>query len=116
MLAAGSLTDNFAAHACERDRRAWLVGCPGPGPKSASWMLRNTGWAHHLAILDVHVLRAMTEAGVIADVRLPADYETVERRFLDWCRRLGAAPAIFDLFLWEWQRGTLRPRDAAATP
>ncbi len=116
ILAAGSLANHFAARACERDRRAWLVGCPGLGPKSASWMLRNTGWANDLAILDVHVLRAMTEAGVIADVRLPVDYEAVERRFLDWCDRLGASPQVFDLFLWEWQRGTLRPREAAAAP
>ena len=77
-------------------------------------MLRNTGWASELAILDVHVLRAMTEAGVIAEVRLPADYETVERRFLDWCDRLDAAPGVFDLFLWEWHRGTLLPREAGA--
>lgn len=114
VLAAGSLTEHFSARACERDRRAWLVGCPGLGPKSASWMLRNTGWASQLAILDIHVLRAMTEAGIIAEVRLPADYEVVERRFLDWCERLGVAPGVFDLFLWEWQRGTLRPPEATA--
>ena len=113
VLAAGSLSQHFSARACERDRRTWLLGCPGLGPKSASWMLRNTGWASELAILDVHVLRAMTEAGVIAEVPLPLDYERVERRFLDWCERLGAAPAVFDLFLWEWQRGTLHPRKAS---
>lgn len=116
VLAAGSLTDQFSARACERERRAWLIGCPGLGPKSASWMLRNTGWASQLAILDVHVLRAMTDAGVIAEVRLPADYEEIERHFLDWCERLGAAPGVFDLFLWEWQRGTLRPREVSVIP
>jgi thermostable 8-oxoguanine DNA glycosylase len=114
VLAAGSLSDQLSARPSERERRSWLVGCPGLGPKSASWMLRNTGWASELAILDVHVLRAMTEAGVIAEVRLPADYETVERRFLDWCDRLDAAPGVFDLFLWEWHRGTLLPREAGA--
>jgi thermostable 8-oxoguanine DNA glycosylase len=114
VLGAGSLTDQLAARACERDRRAWLMSCPGLGPKSASWVLRNTGWAHDLAILDIHVLRAMAEEGVIGEARLEADYEAVERKFLDWCRVLDAAPAVFDLFLWEWQRGTLRPATAAA--
>jgi thermostable 8-oxoguanine DNA glycosylase len=115
VLAAGSLTEHFSARSCEHDRRTWLVGCPGVGPKSASWVLRNTGWASQLAILDVHILRAMTDAGVIAEVRLPVDYEAVERCFLDWCERLGAAPGVFDLFLWEWQRGTLHPREAGDT-
>jgi thermostable 8-oxoguanine DNA glycosylase len=115
LLATGSLSRNLALRSCERERRSWLIGCPGLGPKSASWMLRNTGWAHELAILDIHVLRAMADAEIISDVRLPGDYEVVERRFLDWCSRLDVAPGVFDLFLWEWQRGTLRPRTEAVT-
>lgn len=113
VLEAESLSGNLALRSCERERRSWLIGCPGLGPKSASWMLRNTGWAHELAILDVHVLRAMAEAGMTSEVRGPGDYEVVERSFLEWCNRLGAAPGVFDLFLWEWQRGTLRPRTEA---
>jgi thermostable 8-oxoguanine DNA glycosylase len=107
VLMAGSLSDQLDSRASERDRRSWLVGCPGLGAKSASWLLRNTGWASQLAILDVHVLRAMTSAGVIKDARLPDEYEEIERRFLEWCQRIGAAPGVFDLFLWEWQRGSL---------
>jgi thermostable 8-oxoguanine DNA glycosylase len=75
-------------------------------------VLRNTGWAQDLAILDVHVLRAMSDAGLIGESGLESSYEAVERTFLDWCARLGAAPAVFDLFLWEWQRGTLRAAPA----
>jgi thermostable 8-oxoguanine DNA glycosylase len=114
VLDAGSLTAGLSACSSERDCRAWLMSCPGLGPKSASWVLRNTGWARDLAILDIHVLRAMADFGVISDARLGSDYEAVERKFVDWCGQVGAAPGVFDLFLWEWQRGTLRP--AAAPP
>lgn len=114
VLGAGLLTDRLTACPSEQDRRAWLLSCPGLGPKSASWVLRNTGWAQDLAILDVHVLRAMADAGVIGEARLGSDYEAVEHKFLDWCCRLGVRPGVFDLFLWEWQRGTLRTATAAA--
>jgi N-glycosylase/DNA lyase len=113
VLDAGALVEHLAARTCERDRRAWLVGCPGVGLKSASWLLRNTGWAHELAILDVHVMRAMTEAGIVLEEELPGNYERIEALFLQWCERLDAASAVFDFFLWEWQRGTLRPHATA---
>ena len=88
-------------------RRAELMQCPGLGPKSASWALRNVGLATELAILDVHIMRALRTAGRITVERLPRDYELVEASFLAWCRDLGAPPAAFDLFVWEWQRGSL---------
>jgi hypothetical protein len=92
----------------EKDRREFLCRCPGIGPKTASWLLRNLGWAEELAVLDVHVVRALSEAGRIGhDVRLPRDYDFVEEAFVRWCRELSAPPAAFDLFVWEWQRGSL---------
>jgi hypothetical protein len=66
---------------------------PGPWPKSASWLLRNTGWARELAILDIRVIRAMTNAGVLRPNDLSADYESTEALFLQWCEQLHAAPA-----------------------
>ncbi|MDO8473501.1 MAG: hypothetical protein Q7T05_06765 [Dehalococcoidia bacterium] len=42
---------------------------------------------------------------------MPRDYEAVEDAFLKWCLELTAPPPAFDLFLWEWQRGTLAIRD-----
>ncbi len=112
VLAEGSLSEQLRVRDSEQERRAWLLGCPGLGAKSASWLLRNTGWAQSLAILDIHVLRAMTDAGVISGARMPAEYEAVERCFLDWCERLDAAPGVFDLFLWEWQRGSFSRSEA----
>ncbi len=89
----------------ERERRAWLCTCPGVGPKTASWILRNVGLGEELAILDVHVLRALERAGRISDYRLPRDYDRLEHAFLMWTCELDAAPAVFDLFLWEFGRG-----------
>jgi N-glycosylase/DNA lyase len=91
----------------ERVRRELLCGCPGFGYKTASWLLRNLGLGRGLAIIDVHVLRALADERRLVDVRLPRDYARVEAAFLSWCEELNASPAAFDLFLWEWQRGSL---------
>ncbi len=88
----------------ERERRALLCECPGMGPKSASWLLRNCGMAARLAILDVHVLRVMRESGLTNGVVTASNYNQLEQMFVSWCDDLGADPAGFDLLLWEWSR------------
>ena len=94
-----------------RDRRRFLSQCPGLGFKTASWLLRNLGLGSELAIIDVHVLRALVMAKRIPnDVRIPRDYEIAEEAFLAWCDELDAPSAAFDLFVWHWQRGTLLSR------
>jgi N-glycosylase/DNA lyase len=91
----------------DHDRREFLCCCPGVGPKTASWLLRNLGMGANLAILDIHVIRALKAAGRVDEAHFPKDYKIVEGAFLAWCRELDALPAAFDLFLWEWQRGSL---------
>ena len=91
-------------------RRRLLCDCPGFGLKSASWLLRNLGWGGEIAIVDVHLLQALSDVGRIGEVRMPRDYELAERAFLDWCQELYAPPAAFDLFVWQWQRGDLYPK------
>ncbi len=91
-----------------RERRRLLSDCPGIGMKTASWLLRNLGMGAELATIDIHVFRALADAGRIPDsVQIPRDYELVENAFLKWCDELDAPPAAFDLFVWDWQRGTL---------
>jgi N-glycosylase/DNA lyase len=106
VLTGGPLVERLNAIPCERERRDWLCDCPGVGPKSASWLLRNTGFASRLAILDVHILRAMEAANRLEPSAWPADYDDVERHFVAWCDELNAPVSALDLFLWEWQRGT----------
>lgn len=101
------LLDRLCAIDDVRARRELLCSCPGFGQKTASWLLRNLGLGRGLAIIDVHVLRALVEERQLVDVKLPRDYARVEEAFLAWCEELDASPAAFDLFLWEWQRGSL---------
>jgi N-glycosylase/DNA lyase len=102
-----SVSEQLDAMSCDRERRTFLCTCPGVGPKTASWVLRNVGLATELAILDIHLLRALRHSGRLdASVRLPRDYAEVEQTFLSWCAELNADPAAFDLFVWEWQRGS----------
>jgi N-glycosylase/DNA lyase len=104
-LTANRPLDQLLRPLAPRRRREFLCDCPGVGPKTASWLLRNTGLGRDLAIVDVHVLRALVDAGRVGEVKLPRDYEHVEHAFLQWCGELNAPPAAFDLFVWEWQRG-----------
>jgi thermostable 8-oxoguanine DNA glycosylase len=104
----GLLTEALLEVPCERARRRLLCDCPGLGPKSASWLLRNCGLSEGLAILDVHVLRILAGTGRLEPVSMPRDYEFAERVYLGWCAELGASAAAFDLLLWEFSRA-LRP-------
>lgn len=88
-------------------RREWLCGCPGIGPKTASWLLRNLGFGADVAILDVHILRALEQSGRLGAYRLPRDYDQIEGVFLRWAEEVGAPAAAFDLLLWELGRGEL---------
>jgi hypothetical protein len=106
----GGIRPGLNAVGTEEQRRAWLCDCPGVGMKTASWILRNGGWAQRLAIVDVHLLRALKEAQLVTNANLPRDYEQVERAYLDWADRLGACPAALDLFLWEVHRSADRIR------
>ena len=100
------LDENLAAIPDARERRRFLCKCPGVGIKTASWHLRNIGMGEGLAIIDVHVLRALVEDGrVPANIKLPRDYDVAEDAFLSWCSEIDADPGAFDLFVWHWQRG-----------
>ena len=91
-----------------KDRRRFFCECPGVGFKTASWLLRNLGLGDELAIIDIHLLRALVGAKRVPDgIQIPKDYELAEEAFLAWCEELGAPSAAFDLFVWHWQRGNL---------
>ena len=103
----GSLDERLHELGKPQDRRTLLIGCPGIGFKSASWLLRNIGLGDELAVIDIHVFRALLDAKRIPDhLRMPKDYEKAEEAFLAWCNELHAPSAAFDLFLWQWQRGS----------
>lgn len=85
--------------------RRYLMAIPGIGPKTASWIVRNWLGSDNVAILDVHVLRAGLRMGLFSQpVRLPRDYEALERRFLEFCAALGERPSLVDAVMWRCMR------------
>ena len=104
------LFDRLSAISKAKDHRELICECSGIGLKTASWILRNLGLGSDLAIVDIHVLRALSDSRRVPHtIRLPRDYEVAEGAFLKWCAELDASPAAFDLFVWHWQRGGLAP-------
>ncbi|KQT70263.1 hypothetical protein ASG51_14550 [Methylobacterium sp. Leaf465] len=85
--------------------RRYLLAIPGIGPKTASWIVRNLLGSDNVAILDIHVIRAGLRIGLFPEpVRLPRDYEAMERRFLDFCDALGARASLVDAVMWRCMR------------
>ena len=104
VAAQGTIVSGLRAARTSAERRRWLCTCPGIGAKTASWLLRNSGWARDVAVLDIHVLRALQDGGRLDAVRLPRDYDAAERVYLTWAEDLDASPAALDLFLWDVYR------------
>jgi N-glycosylase/DNA lyase len=88
--------------------REWLAeNVKGYGYKEASHFLRNIGLGENLAILDVHILRKMAEAGLIRNGpnRIVGGisgkrYKESEQAFFDWAKGLGLKPAELDISIW----------------
>lgn len=94
---AGAELDDLTA----LELRAELQRIEGVGPKTASWIVRNLAGSDDVAILDVHVLRACSAMALFpADVRLPRDYDGLERRFLAFARGIGVRPSLLDAVMW----------------
>jgi hypothetical protein len=80
--------------------RAWLLGVPGIGPKTASWITRNWTGAN-VAIIDIHVRRAGISAGFFRpEWRLPQDYPAFEAAFRAVARLGHVSCADLDARIW----------------
>jgi N-glycosylase/DNA lyase len=90
--------------------RNWLLRCRGVGPKTASWVVRNLFPEAQVAILDVHICRAAEAMGLFPESwRLPRDYPTLERLFLNLCRALAVGSADLDALMWVEMRHSQIP-------
>ncbi|GEN35075.1 8-oxoguanine DNA glycosylase [Aneurinibacillus danicus] len=93
----------------EKARRAKIMECPGMGMKSASWFLRNTGYATSLAIVDVHIFRFLTFYRFIPQTYSPSrNYEEIEDVFKRICHVANVPVDEGDLALWEWMHRNYR--------
>jgi N-glycosylase/DNA lyase len=81
--------------------RSWLLGLPGIGPKTASWIVRNHCGCDDVAIVDVHVRRAGLAAGFFrAQWRLPRDYLRFELAFCEVAQLAGIPTSTLDACIW----------------
>ncbi len=81
--------------------RDWLVGVPGIGPKTASWIVRNWHGTDGIAIIDVHVRKAGLAAGFfLPSWKLPRDYALFEAAFSHVAAIGGVSTAALDARIW----------------
>lgn len=84
--------------------RDWLVGAPGVGMKTASWVVRNHWSSDEVAVLDIHVVRAAVAAGVFpAEADPRTGYRELEELFLLWAQAGHVSAATLDAVIWAEQ-------------
>lgn len=78
-----------------------LLGLPGIGPKTASWVVRNHLDSDEVAIIDVHVRRAGVAAGFFdRSWQLPKDYARFEESFLTVADLGQVRTSALDACIW----------------
>jgi thermostable 8-oxoguanine DNA glycosylase len=96
-----------------RELRDWLLGIPGIGFKTASWIARNWLNADDVAILDIHILRAGALAKFLdAGLTVERHYLELEQQFLAFSKALGVRSSELDAVIW-WEM-MASPRTVAA--
>jgi thermostable 8-oxoguanine DNA glycosylase len=86
-----------------------LLQLPGVGNKTASWIVRNWNGSDNVAIIDIHLSRAGLIMGLFNDQHNPdRDYLEMERRFLEFCRRISTPASTLDILIWETMRNSGR--------
>ena len=101
--------NSFADPSVRRDWLARTSGIKGLGYKEASHFLRNVGWRGY-AILDKHILRSLSELGVIASPDPPttrARYLATEEALRRFARTARIAFDELDLVLWSMKTGEI---------
>lgn len=94
------------------ERRDWLASEPqikGLGYKESSHFLRNVGFKGY-GILDKHVLRCLTEVGVIDSVKPPSTrrkYLETEAKMRQFARDVKIDFDELDLVLWSMRTGEI---------
>jgi N-glycosylase/DNA lyase len=84
-----------------RELRDWLVGLPGVGLKTASWVVRNWLHADDVAILDIHIMRVGQLAGVFPRAgSVERHYLKLEQLFLRFSAALDVRPSELDAVIW----------------
>lgn len=92
-----------------RELRDWLLGIPGIGYKTASWITRNWLNADDVAILDIHILRAGVLAKFLdSGLTVERHYLELEQQFLAFSNALGVRASELDAVMWWEMMGSPR--------
>lgn len=85
--------------------RASLMGLPGIGPKTASWVVRNQRYSSKVAVLDVHITNAGCRMGLFEKGKTPQrDYFDLERKFVEFAAALNVSACLLDAVMWKHMR------------
>ncbi len=98
--------------ACDVAFRDNLATLPGIGLKTASWVVRNRRNSDHVAVLDIHIIRAGRYIGLFSPTMDPSRrYRAMEDRFIGMARALEVRAAALDAAMWQVMRsiGHLMP-------
>lgn len=101
------IRDRITSMENEFTAREWIVkNIKGIGYKESSHFLRNVGYKH-LAILDKHILRILSNSGLIEVPKTLTrkKYYNIEQVFSSLAEEAGLTPAELDLYLWYTQTG-----------
>lgn len=78
-----------------------LAELPGIGLKTASWICRNWMDCDEMAVLDIHILRALANLGcTVPPIHDPKRYLEVENQFLAFAKSLQLPARTLDLVMW----------------
>lgn len=100
-----------------RALRDWLLGLPGIGYKTASWVARNWLGADDVAILDIHIYRFGAAVGLFSPgLTVDRHYLELEERFLAFSRAVGVRASEVDAVIWyEMSKSPLSVRELLRT-
>jgi len=83
------------------DFRNWLLSISGIGLKTASWITRNLLGSERVAIIDIHIFRALGVMGFCTKkYDIQRDYLKLEELFLNFCKHLKVQPSKMDALIW----------------
>ncbi len=91
--------------------RDWLTkNVKGIGMKEASHFIRNIGFDYEnpLAILDRHILKRLYELKIINEIPNSLSrkkYLEIEKKFLEFSKKIGIHPYELDMLLWYQKTG-----------
>lgn len=80
-----------------------LEACFGIGPKSSRFFIMHSRAESQIACLDTHILKWLGEKGHDVPKNTPqgAEYQRLEKVFLDYCKKACKSPADMDLEIWK---------------